>query len=99
VSKTLIVTPQAEKDLDDAYLWYEDQNRGLGKEFIRCVDAKIASVLRNPLHYQIVFGRTIRRALVARFPFSVYFINEDDSITIFAILHQRRTPESWESRV
>lgn len=99
MSKTLILTPQAEKDLDDACQWYEDQNQGLGKEFIRCVDAKIASVLRNPLHYQIVFKNDVRRALVARFPFSIYFMDETDSITIFAILHQRRTLDSWESRI
>jgi len=34
VLKTLILTPQAEKDIDDAYDWYESQDPGLGKEFV-----------------------------------------------------------------
>lgn len=42
--KTIILTPQAQQDLDEAYQWYETQNQGLGKEFVRCVDAKIASI-------------------------------------------------------
>jgi len=48
VPKTVILPPQAEKDFDDAYDWYESQDPGLGKEFARCVDVKITSVLRDP---------------------------------------------------
>lgn len=53
--KTLILTPQAEKDFEDAYDWYESQDPGLGKEFVRCVDVKITSVLRAPHQHQVVY--------------------------------------------
>jgi hypothetical protein len=36
VPVSLILTEKAEEDLDDAYHWYEEQEPGLGKEFIRC---------------------------------------------------------------
>ncbi|HET6527363.1 MAG TPA: type II toxin-antitoxin system RelE/ParE family toxin [Balneolaceae bacterium] len=96
--KTLILTQQAQQDLDEAYHWYQEQSQGLGKEFTRCVDAKLATVFRNPLHHQVIFKDTVRRALTDRFPFSIYFVDEEDVITVFAILHQRRNPESWQSR-
>jgi len=99
VPKTLILTPQAEKDLDDAFDWYERQDPGLGKEFARCVDVKITSVLRAPQQNQVVYKNTIRRALVNRFPFSIYFVEQKDVISVFAILHQYRNPETWRSRV
>ena len=90
---SLILTEKAEKDLDDAYHWYEKQEPGLGKQVIRCIDAKIATINRHPLHHPVVQNENVRRALVNRFPFSVYFEYEEELITIFAILHQRRSPE------
>lgn len=41
MSNTLILTPQAEQDFENAFEWYEIQDSGLGKEFARCVDVKI----------------------------------------------------------
>ncbi len=96
---SLILTEKAQEDLDDAYQWYEEQEPGLGKEFIRCVGAKIAEIKRYPLHHQVVQNDQVRRALTNRFPFSIYFENEEVFITIFAILHQRRSPEFWKSRI
>lgn len=97
--KKLILTPKAEKDFDDAHNWYESQDPGLGKEFLRCVDIKMASVLRAPHQYQIVYKNIVQRALVNRFPFSIYFVEQKVAISVFAILHQHRNPESWRSRV
>jgi plasmid stabilization system protein ParE len=99
VSVSLILTESAQKDLDDAFRWYEEQDSGLGKDFIRCVDAKIANLSRNPLYYQVVKNENVHRALVSRFPFSIYFVNEEELISIFAILHQRRSPDFWKSRI
>lgn len=96
--KTLILTPQAEKDFDDAYDWYESQDSGLGREFARCVDVKITSLLRTPQQHQVVYKSKIRD-LINRFPYSIYFIEQKDVISVFAILHQHRNPESWKSRV
>ncbi|WP_188365189.1 type II toxin-antitoxin system RelE/ParE family toxin [Marinicella pacifica] len=99
MAKSLVLTPQAEKDFVEAYDWYENQNLGLGKEFARCVDKKIASILAAPCHYQVIYKDIVRRALVNRFPFSIYFVNQNDCISIFAILHQHRNPEFWKSRI
>lgn len=95
----LILTEKAQADLDDAYKWYEEQDPGLGKEFIRCIDARISEINRQPLHYQVVQSEKVRRALIRRFPFSIYFVNEKELITIFAILHQSRSPDFWKSRI
>jgi plasmid stabilization system protein ParE len=96
---SLILTEKAQEDLNDAYQWYEAQEPGLGKEFIRCIDAKIAEIKRYPLHHQVVQNNHVRRALTNRFPFSIYFVDEEEIIVIFAILHQRRSPDYWKSRI
>lgn len=99
VPKTLILTEKAQEDLEDAYQWYEEQEPGLGKDFIKSVDIKIAEIKSNPFHHQTVQNDNIRRTLTNKFPFSIYFENEEVLITIFAIIHQRRSPESWKSRI
>ena len=96
---SLVLTKKAQNDLDVAYQWHENQEPGLGKKFIRSVDVKIAELNRQPLYYQVVQGEQVRRALINTFPFSIYFVSEEEQITIFAILHQRRSPEYWESRI
>ena len=65
----------------------------------RCIDAKIANINRHTLHHPVVQNENIRRALVNRFPFSIYFEIKEELITIFANLHQRRSPEFWKSRI
>lgn len=35
----LTLAPEVERDLDDAYDWYEQRRVGLGEEFLSCVDA------------------------------------------------------------
>jgi toxin ParE1/3/4 len=99
VSKPIIITPQAQRDFDRDYWWYEKQHPGLGKEFARCVDAKIAEIQRNPFHFQIIYKEMVRRALVSRFPYSVFFVEKPKVLSIFAIQRQSRRPDTWKSRV
>jgi plasmid stabilization system protein ParE len=63
----LIIASEAERDLLDAYAWYEDQRIGLGEAFLTSVDACIQAILRNPEMY-VVVHETYRRGLVRRFP-------------------------------
>ena len=77
----LILTEKAQEDLDDAFQWYEDQEPGLGKEFIQCVDAKITDLNHHPLHHSVFKNDRIRRALINRFPFSIYFVNEEEALS------------------
>ena len=32
----LIIAPEAQQDVDEAYNWYEDRRHGLGEEFLGC---------------------------------------------------------------
>jgi hypothetical protein len=40
----------------------------------------------------------VRRALVRRFPYSVFFTFRDDTTTVIACLHHRRNPRLWRRR-
>jgi len=43
----VIISPEAEADLTEAYRWYEEQVDGLGSEFLLCVDTRTSKQLRG----------------------------------------------------
>lgn len=98
MSFTLTITSKAQNDVSKAYDWYEDKVTGLGSEFIKNVDDRIKHIARDPQHFQLVYGNSVKRALVSRFPFAIYFVEQDSSLIVFAILHQRVNPSRWKTR-
>jgi hypothetical protein len=44
----LIVAPEAELDVAEAYAWYETRREGLGEEFLSSVDACLESFGASP---------------------------------------------------
>lgn len=93
----MIVRPEAERDIDNSYNWYEDQSSGLGAEFLRALNATLASIRRNPFAYPIVHKK-VRRTLVTRFPHSFFYFADDDKIVITACVHHKRDPLIWQRR-
>jgi toxin ParE1/3/4 len=94
----LIVVAEAEEDLAEAYAWYEDHRVGLGEEFLGCVDACIAGILRTPELYATVH-ESYRRALVRRFPYAVFYEATADTVTVYCIFHTARDPKKWLKRL
>lgn len=96
--RSTIVRPDAEVDITDAALWYETQSQGLGSDFLRSVDACLADVARAPRRFPVI-RRNMRRALLRRFPYGVFFIESDDAVEVVACLHVRRDPQHWSERL
>ncbi len=90
----LILSPEIEADIAEAYSWYEARRAGLGEEFLGCVDACIESVRRTPQLHAIVHEK-YRRALVRRFPYAIFYEHTEAAITVYAVLHAARDPDKW----
>ena len=93
----LIVNPEAEADLNEAWRWYEAERVGLGNELVGAVDAVLSRIVRAPRLYAKVFDE-LRLALVRRFPYVVVYRIDDDQITVVAVYHTHRDPRGWQSR-
>ena len=89
--------PAAMDEVEEAWLWYEQQRPGLGDEFRACVEVAMTAAARRPLSYPKVEGR-VRRVLVRRFPYSILYITETDRIEILAVFHGSREPGAWRGR-
>jgi plasmid stabilization system protein ParE len=94
----MVIRPEAEADIAAAYFYYEAASDGLGAEFLRAVEAALAIVERTPELYAVVY-RGVRRALLRRFPYGVFFLVEGETIIVLACLHARRDPAQWQRRV
>jgi plasmid stabilization system protein ParE len=90
--------PKARLDVAEGYDWYEEREIGLGEDFLRCVQASLNQIRRNPESYQIVY-RGCRRALVRRFPYSVIYRFTESTITIIAVFHNSQDQAKWRGRI
>ena len=96
----MIVEPEAGEDLLAAAAWYEDQRAGLGDELLSAIDEILERVAAAPLSYpRDRFDERTRRALVARFPYSVVFVVHGDEVRVVAFVHAKRLPDYWTKRV
>jgi len=95
--KRLRLTPEAELDLDDAYSWYHAQRPSLAADFLAAVQACMASIRRQPDAYQLV-DPTMRRALLRRFPYAVFYEVEAVDIVVYGVFHCARNPRAWRRR-
>jgi plasmid stabilization system protein ParE len=94
----LIIRPPAEADIDAAAAWYERERRGLGNRFLQQLNRTLAGVRERPLFYPRVHDE-MRRAILEGFPYGVFFIVVDETISVLAVAHLHRHPDFWERRL
>ncbi|MBF0255112.1 MAG: type II toxin-antitoxin system RelE/ParE family toxin [Gammaproteobacteria bacterium] len=85
-------TDRARNDLESAFVWYERQRRGLGFEFLDCVENAVASIIDNAKMYRFHYSN-FRGCLVRRFPFTLFYTVEHNEIVVHAIFDNRPDPE------
>lgn len=97
MSWPVIVRPLAEQDLREAQTWYEQKRTGLGVEFLAAVNTVFQQIGGQPLQYPLVY-RQLRRAVLRRFPYLIYFRAGSDRVEVVACLHSKRSSRHIKSR-
>jgi plasmid stabilization system protein ParE len=85
----LVVLSEAEEDIEDAFRWYEARRVNLGREFIDEIDAAFLRALAAPGSFPVAY-RDLRRLVLKRFPYVVYFRVQAEAVQVFGVLHGRR---------
>jgi plasmid stabilization system protein ParE len=89
----LIIKEEANQEIIDSYLYYENQSKGLGEKFLENLEIYLERIQKYPKHYQIK-RKPYREVFVKNFPFVIiYEINEND-IIVYAVFHKRRNPNN-----
>lgn len=97
MKRPVLLRPEARAELVEAWAWYEARRAGLGDSMVTCVEAAVAMAARTPEAFQVVHGE-VRRVLLRRFPYGVYYVVEDDALVVLAIAHARRERGYWADR-
>lgn len=89
---------EAERDLEGAAKWYEDQSRGLGHRFLDEVLRTLDAIQGHPRLYPQVH-EMVHRAVTHRFPFGVFYLVDGEDIVVVAVMHASRDPALSPDRV
>lgn len=90
--------PQAEVELIEEAAYYELQVRGLGERFEAEVRRATDFLLEHPTIGTPADSR-IRKFVLNRFPFTLYYSVAADILRIEVVAHQRRRPGYWQARI
>lgn len=98
MAANLTFAAEVERDIGDAYDWYEQRRVGLGEDFLSCVDACLERICRSPEIHAKVY-ENYRRALVRRFPYAIFYEYADNLVTVYSIFHTAQDPAKWRDRL
>jgi len=94
--KPVIFSAEAEEEWRCSVDYYERQKPGLGLEFEEAVRSAALTIARNPQHWPQI--GSAQRYLLARFPFSIFYLDFPDCVYIIAVAHISRKPFYWKER-
>jgi len=89
VTRSIIVLPRAERDLEKASQWYEKKEPGLGYRLLANADEAIR-ILEEDADRHHPYYRDLRRIGLSIFPYKYFYKIEETRIIIFRFLHDKR---------
>ncbi len=84
MSLPIVLRDEAQSEFDDAFDWYDSQRAGLGSEFVAEVQTVFDRIAVTPLLHRAVLA-DIRKAVVRRFPYCVFYRPHDDRVAVSPI--------------
>ena len=88
----------AQREVDDAVEWYNQQAPGLGREFLDELDRAVRRAATFPMvGAEIEPG--VRRCLIARFPYGLLYGLDGETLVVLAVAHLHREPRYWAGRI
>jgi len=90
--------PQALEEMFESARYYKSRSVGLGEDFLEAVEETTRRIEQFP-NAGPVATKDIRKRLVFGFPFSVLYNQHEQTIYVVAVMHQRRRPGYWKSRL
>ena len=92
------IARSAETDLLEGYVFYEQQQAGIGDYFLDSLAADIDALALYAGIHPKPDGR-LHRTLAARFPFAIYYDLHDGVATVVAVLDCRQNPGAIAQRL
>jgi len=96
----IIISIEAEKDTNDAYCYYEDQQPGLGERFLNELSHFYNKLKQHPKYYSFTSENKTNRSVALKiFPYKIVYEIEDEKLYVFAVYHFRQNPDNLFKRL
>jgi plasmid stabilization system protein ParE len=96
----VIFRRQAVEDIVEAAAWYEVRALGLGDQLIDSILDATGRAQKNPELFRVVHREgNIRRVLINRFPYRIFFSVVGETLYVHAVLHGARHDRRWTERL
>ena len=94
------ILSEAEHDIDEAFIWYELNQIGLGNKFFETVDKSVHLIAERPFICAEIY-KGLRRFIIKKFPYGIYYkvTLENNVIQIVGVIHFRRGPKVLGKRI
>ncbi|PYS55032.1 MAG: hypothetical protein DMG13_05545 [Acidobacteria bacterium] len=89
MSLPLVTRPAAAAEIETAYRWYEKEREGLGSEFLEAVEKMVKAIAEDPERFPAI-RKDIRRAVLRRFPYSIFYRIVSGHVVVIACFHGKR---------
>lgn len=89
------ITPEAEQEISEVVQWYAAQDRQAAEVFKTIVFDSVDLISHSPLSWAQVSGDGVRRFVLPRYPYKLFFTVMGNTVKILAVAHNRRTPGYW----
>lgn len=88
----LEVKDEANVEIIEAYLYYEEKRIGLGEEFLEHLDTYFDRITANPKHFPQK-REPYREAFIKRFPFLVIYEISKRKVIVYSVFNTWQNPE------
>lgn len=88
----------ARSELQEAVIYLEGEEAGLGMRFLAAVEVASKQILEMPLAWHPL-GRGLRRCHLKRFRYGLIYRIKDQMVEIVAVAHDSRRPGYWKTRL
>lgn len=96
--KAVTFDSEAADEFRAAALYYESQQAGLGDDFTSEVEHAVQRIALTPQAFPLHGSSGLRKYVLPRFPYTLFYLELPDRIWIGAVAHQRRRPGYWSHR-
>ena len=93
----LLFHPDVFFEVKSSYDWYQNQADGLGKDFLNELEHGYHAIVEL-FDTWPKFSNGLRRFILSRFPYSIIYRKNNNSIFIIAVMHNSRKPGYWFDR-
>ena len=93
----ILVSREARADIAEAIDGFRDLSPALVTRFEAELERVYSRMVEYPEMHPVVH-RTFRRALLRKFPYSVFYIVEKSFVLVVGVVHQSRDEATWKRR-